>query len=264
MEQLFPTPVDDVDVHGIYASDDRPTFSNRPWVMGNMISSIDGAIEIDGVSGGLGGDADKAVFSAIRALPDIIVVASGTVIAENYRRPQTPGPVQELRVARGQAPLPRIAIVTGSLSINADHRVFDPESRPLIITHSEAPAHRREALAPVADILDAGGKHVDLHVGLRQLHELGANVVLLEGGPTLNGAFVAEDLIDELCLSFSPMLVGGTGPRIVAARHTSTPDSEDAASSEDTASLENAPRPMRLGRTLHQDGFLFHRYLRDR
>jgi riboflavin-specific deaminase-like protein len=246
MDQLFPTPVDDVDPVVLYAADERPAPPNRPWVMCNMISSIDGAVAIDDVSGGLGGPADKAIFSSIRAVADVIVVASGTAIAENYRRPQTPAVVQEARVRRGQTSLPRIAIVSGSLSIDEEHRVFDPEARPLVLTHTNAPLARRAALTPVADIIDAGSDRVDLLEAMTQLGTFGARIVLLEGGPTLNGAFVDADLIDEFCLSFSPMLIGGNGARVVGSSHNA------------------GARSMRLVRTLHQDGFLFHRYLRVR
>jgi riboflavin-specific deaminase-like protein len=246
MDQIFPSPVDDVEPETLYAADERPPPRDRPWVMSNMISSVDGGIAIDGVSGGLGGPADKRIFSAVRAVPDVIVVASGTVIAENYRRPQTPDAIQEHRMARGQAALPRIAIVTRSLQIDPIHRVFDPEARPIVITTSDAPDDRRRALEPVADLMTAGTGSVDLTAALRQLRRSGANVVLLEGGPTLNGAFVDADLVDEVCLSFSPVVIGGNSPRIV------------------NRSANTEPRRMRLDRTLHEDGFLFHRYLRER
>jgi len=116
MRQLFPTPVDDVSVAETYAADARPAPSDRPWVMANMISSVDGAIEVAGVSGGLGGPGDKEVFSAIRGVPDYILVGSGTVIAENYRRPQTSPAQQAVRTARGQRPLPQIVIVSGAFA----------------------------------------------------------------------------------------------------------------------------------------------------
>ena len=246
MKQLFPTLVDDVDPTAVYAADDRTSTTGRPWVVANMISSLDGAITVDGLSGGLGGPADKAVFSAVRAVADVIVAGSGTVIAENYRRAQTQPSIQEMRVARGQSPRPRIAIVSGLLSIADDHRVFDPEEPPLIITHGQSPMDRRSALETSAEIIVAGTDAVDLSLALDQLRKRGATTVLVEGGPTLNGAFFDADLIDEFCLSFSPALVGGNGPRAVVSNHTT------------------APRPMELVRTLHHDGFLFHRYLRSR
>ncbi len=246
MEQIFPSPVDDVDATSVYESDIRLPVANRPWVMCNMISSADGGVALDGVSGGLGGPADKAVFSAIRSLPDVIMVASGTVIAENYRTAQTPPDAQRRRLERGQPAVPRIAIVTQSLSIDPGHRVFDGDVRPIVITSESSPASKRVALGEVADIIIAGESSVELGTALHHLGADGAEIVLLEGGPTLNGAFVDADLVDELCLSFAPMMLGGDGPRIVA-RSSNT----DA-------------HPMRLERILHQDGYLFHRYVRIR
>jgi riboflavin-specific deaminase-like protein len=246
MDQIFPSPVDNIDTVAMYASDDRPRPDGRPWVMCNMISSVDGGVALDGVSGGLGGPADKDVFRAIRGVADVIIVGAGTAVAENYRRPQTPADIQAARSARGQSPLPRIAIVSNSLRIKPDHRVFDQTARPIVVTSASAPAKRHAELAEVADIVVAGDEAVDLPSALSQLAQLGANVALLEGGPTLNGAFVDADLLDELCLSFSPMVLGGSGPRVVAA------------------SSNVVPQPMRLVRTLYQENFLFHRYVRER
>jgi len=246
MDQVFPSAVENVDVVELYATDDRPPPEGRPWVVGNMIASIDGAIAVNGLSGGLGGPADKSVFSAIRGVADIIVAASGTVISENYRRPQTPERIQQMRVERGQTPFPRLAIVSGTLSIDADHRVFDPDARPLIITHRNAPDNRRDDLADVADVVEAGEDRVDIRAAMVELSNLGARCVLVEGGPTLNAAFVVEDLFDEFCLSASPLMVGGSAPRVV-----------------DANGIELA-HPMTLERVLHEDGFLFHRYVRNR
>jgi riboflavin-specific deaminase-like protein len=243
MQQLFPTPVDDVDALEVYSADVRPAPADRPWVMMNMISSADGGISVDGVSGGLGGPADKAVFTAIRGVADVILVASGTVLAENYRKPQTPAHVQAMRTARGQRPLPELAIVTGSLSIPADHRVFE-DQRPMIVTHEQAPAERRALLADHAEFVDSGTDSVDFGLALRKLRERGAQTVLLEGGPTLNGHMASAGLVDELCLSLSPMLVAGTSSRIVAARDN------------------GLPTELTLHRILHQDGLTFHRYTR--
>ncbi len=246
MEQIFPSPVDNVDPIAVYGADQRIPLAKRPWVMSNMIASIDGSVSVDGLSGGLGGPGDKAVFTAIRAVPDIIVVASGTVVAEDYRRPQTSPEVQASRIERGQDAFPRIAIVSGSLSIDPGHRVFDPEARPLVITHAQAPPDRVSALGEVADVLVAGETEVDLNGALETLRSNGASVVLLEGGPTLNGAFVEADLIDEWCQSSAPLLVGGSAGRVVKSRNTSE------------------ARTFALARTLHDEGFLFHRYVRDR
>src|SRR5205823_3118949 len=84
VRQLFPNPIDDVDVAAAYTSDER---LRSPWLLVNMISTVDGATAIAGKSGGLGGPADKRVFAAIRSLADFILVGAGTVRAENYGPP---------------------------------------------------------------------------------------------------------------------------------------------------------------------------------
>ena len=79
---------------------------------------------------------------------------------------------------------------------------------------------------------------------LQELGRRGANVVLAEGGPRFNGLLHAANVIDELCLSVSPTLAGGTSARIIA----DAPD--DIATG------------LRLDRLLEQDDLLFARYLR--
>jgi riboflavin-specific deaminase-like protein len=247
MRRLFPdsdgasgevAPLD------VYAADDRRAPAGRPWVLLNMISSIDGAISVEGRSGGLGGPADKAVFGAVRAIPDVILVGSGTVIAERYRSPRPSDEVRALRMARGQAPAPRLAIVTASLRIDPGHDVFaDPGNRPLIITAEHGDAERAAALGEVADVVQSGSGGIDLAAALGEIRRQGATTVLCEGGPTLNGALVDTGLLDELCLSFSPTLVGGDSPRIVHGASA-------------------ALRSMQLDRILEDDGMLFLRYLR--
>lgn len=246
MRQIHPVHRDDVDPAEVYAADDRSTADGRPWVLANMISALDGAISIDGVSGGLGGPADKEVFAAIRAVADVILVGAGTVTAENYRQPQPSPEVRRVRMARGQRPAPAIAIVTNSLSVPADHRVFDGDDRPLVVTHADAPAERRARLDERAELIDTGDTSVDLRTALAALGDRGWGVVLAEGGPTLNGELIADDLVDELCLSLSPLVVGGDDPGIVAG----APAADD--------------RRFALDRILHADDLLFLRYLRAR
>lgn len=248
VRRLLPDPVDAVSPIELLAADERRPPDGRPWVLVNMITSIDGAVSVEGRSGALGSSADKAVFDALRAVPDVILAGSGTVLAENYGPPRPSADVQSVRRARGQAARPRLAISSATLRIGPESRVFDdPSNRPVIITSSEAPAARVEQLKAHADLLVAGqGQRVDIGLALRRLRaEHGVRVVLCEGGPTLNGSLVACDAIDELCISLSPVLAGGESPRLVAGGPPGL-------------------RPMILDRVLEADGMLFCRYLRDR
>jgi riboflavin biosynthesis pyrimidine reductase len=249
MRQLYPMPEDAVDPAERYASDHRPAPDPRPWLLVNMIASLDGATAVDGLSGGLGGPADKIVFSAIRSVPDIIMVAAGTLRAEHYGPPRLPPDRRGERTARGQAAEPRLAIVTAHLDLDLDSPVFtDTAEAPVVITAEPADASSRAALdkiAAVADVVVTGTDRVDLRAGLERLRtEFAATTVLAEGGPSLNGALVSADVVDELCLTHSPMLVGGESPRLAHGPVAH-------------------PTRLVLRRVLEQDGLLFTRHTRD-
>lgn len=248
VRQLLPHPVDDVDPVALYATDERPAPADRPWVLANMVASADGATAVDGRSGALGGPADRAAFTAIRAVADVILVAAGTARAEGYGPPRTPPALQERRRARGQAAKPRIALVTRSLDLDLGAELFaDPDRRCLVIAPHDADPDRLAAAATAADVVTAGTGGVDLVAALAHLHDLGADVVLAEGGPSLLGQLVAADLVDELCLTLAPALVAGESDRIVHG-----------------ADLPDGLAPLHLDRVLEQDGTLLLRYLRAR
>jgi len=82
LRQLVPFPCDPVDPVALYGK--LPPAGTRPAVRLNMIASIDGATALAGVSGGLGGPADQALFAEVRSQADIVLVAAGTVRAEHY------------------------------------------------------------------------------------------------------------------------------------------------------------------------------------
>lgn len=210
-----------------------------------MVATVDGAATIDGLSAGIGGPADRVVFSAIRAVADVILVAAGTVRAEGYGPPRPSGSRRAERLARGQAEVPRLAVVSGSLDLAPDARWIAEATRPpLVYTTSSAPPERRAELAAVTEVVDAGIETVDPVAVLADLHRRGAGIVLAEGGPFWNVQLVAAGLVDELDLTIGPLLVGGDAARIAEGR------------------LPQSPQPMVLVHLWEQDGVLFARYVR--
>lgn len=235
------------DLRAPYLADDRSHDDERPWVLLNMITSIDGAIAVDGLSGGLGNEADFAVFSTLRSLADVILVGAGTAAAEGYKVPQPSPEVLARRNAAGQAAKPVIALVSRSLRIDLDAPLFaDPDYRPIVVTAASSPSGRRAEIAAVADVVIAGGDEVDFGAAVRSLGDRVGPVILAEGGPTLNGQLVAADVLDELCITISPMVVGGSGGRMVAHG----PD--------------HSPRHFAVDRILEGGGLIFTRLLRQR
>jgi riboflavin biosynthesis pyrimidine reductase len=206
----------------------------------NFVTSIDGAVAVDGHSAGLSGEADKAVFRLLRRECDALLVGAGTFRAENYRPLTLDAERRAWRVAHGLPPYPRLVVASRGLHLPMTHPALaGAPVRPVILTPSAAPSSE---LAAVADIVRAA----DLATGLRQLRDLGLVNVLCEGGPYLFGELSKADLVDELCLTVSPLLAGPGAGRI-------------------TAGEIHPPRHMRLSRLdTAADGTLLLRYARRR
>lgn len=192
----------------------------RPWMMYNMVASVDGATAVKGGSSALNDEDDKALFAALRAVPDVILVGAATVRVENY------GPVlldEERRARRarhGLAPTPRLVIATASLSVDPGMRVFDdPDHRPTVVTGQSIEPSRIEAFADCADIVQLG--ELDPESIVESLGN--PNIVLCEGGPTLNGQLISAGFIDEMNLTMSPMIAVGESRRIAHGSELSPP-----------------------------------------
>jgi riboflavin biosynthesis pyrimidine reductase len=229
---------DDRDLERLYA---RPAV-DRPWVRMNFVSTLDGAAATaDGTSGALGGAPDARVFRLLRSLADVIVVGAGTARAEGYS-PVDPAALDgDLRVRLGLPAVPPLAVVSGRLDVPA--ALVAPGQ--LVITTDDAPADRLAALRGSVDVVTAGTGTIDWTAVLHELGRRGLRHVLCEGGPSLHGDLVAADLVDEVCLTYAPVLSGGDAPRIAHG-----PVAHD--------------RPMRLGHVVDADGVLLTRWVRDR
>lgn len=192
----------------------RPAHPDRPWLFTNMVTTLDGATAVDGLSGAIGDDDDAAVFRALRASADVILVGSRTTNVESYRPPQRSDAVDRARAAAGRAARPIIAVVSASLSIDPELELFaDPTYRPIVFTVDDAPRAERRRLELVADVITAGTGGVDLDRAMAHLAAAGHRTVLSEGGPSINGQLIAADLIDEWNLTIAPMLVSGDAAR---------------------------------------------------
>jgi riboflavin biosynthesis pyrimidine reductase len=145
-------------------------------------------------------------------------VGAATVRAEGYHRPKKSGQ--------------RIAVVTRSADLDWSSDLF-LSGAVLVVTVEGTPE------VPVPTIR-AGTDDVDLAAALGQID---ADVVVCEGGPTLNGQLLIEGLVDEICLTIAPTVIVGESKRIAIDQR-------------------EAFVHMRLAHLLEDDGYLFCRYLR--
>ncbi len=154
----------------------------RPFVTWKLAASLDGRVAAaDGTSRWISSPESRADAHAMRAEVDAIVVGTGTVLADDpaltARGPDgRPGPVQPLRVVVGDRPVPPTAAVLD-------------------------PSVGSAAVYPTRDVAAV----------LAELHAHDVQHVLLEGGPTVAGAFVAGHLVDRVVAYVAPLLLGA-GP----------------------------------------------------
>ena len=188
------------------------------WVRGNMIASLDGGATDDGKAGGLAGPGDRALFALMRHAADVILVGAATVRIENYSGAQLSVAQRQARQRRSQAGVPPIAVITQSGDLDHDAKLFTrTEVPPLILTCTQTLADARRRLGSVAEVIDASGPHSDTVDGatvLKILAERKLFRVLTEGGPQFLSLLIENDLLDELCLTVAPLLVGGVARRI--------------------------------------------------
>lgn len=188
---------------------------SRAHLRANMIASIDGAATHQGLSGGLNGPADKQVFDLLRRLADVLIVGAGTVRAEGYGAMRLTEEDVSWRRAHGLSEHPVFAIVSGRLALDPGSPVFsEAPVRPLVLTHGGSPTAQRTRLSQVAEVVVCGEQAVDPAAMRVALQARGLAQMLTEGGPHLLGTLAGAEVLDEICLTISPVLEGGDAIRI--------------------------------------------------
>jgi len=174
-----------------------------------FVLTTDGGIAHDGTSRSLQSPADVAVFHALRAVADAVVVGAGTARSEDYGpvRPRPEG--QAWREAHGLAPQPPLVIVSRALDLDPAARCFSGPC--VVVTCAAAKGQDR-----FPDVIVAGEEQVDLAAAVQQLTARGLGRLLCEGGPRLLTALIEAGLVDELCLTHAPLLLG-PAPTLLSA-----------------------------------------------
>jgi riboflavin biosynthesis pyrimidine reductase len=242
MRALLPTAADDVDVHFFYAAD----WLEPGGLRVNFVASVDGAAQAGGKSAGLQTGGDNTVFAALRDLADVVLAGAGTVTIEGYRAITVSDRRKTIRREHGLRETLPTAVISRSLRFDPDSTLFvgaAADARTIVLTCEAAPAAQRAALEPVADVVTCGGEIVEPALARRALEDRGLTRILSEGGPTAFADLVRGGVVDELCLSVSPLLVG-PGPTRITAGLTDWP----------------GPQGLMLAGLLEEDSALFLRY----
>jgi riboflavin biosynthesis pyrimidine reductase len=212
LARLFPaddpaTVAEVIEQFGLWSR--REVVPERPRLLLNMISSVDGRATLDGRSGGLSDRADRALFHGLRSAVDAVLVGAGTVRGERYGRIIPDAACRAQRRSRGLSEEPLACIVSGALTLEPTLPLLqEPSTQVAVLTASQA--NLTATAARVEYVRAAQDGQLDLAAALAALAErFGIQSVLCEGGPHLGLQLMRAGLVDELFLSLSPKLVGG-------------------------------------------------------
>jgi riboflavin biosynthesis pyrimidine reductase len=189
---------------------------DEPCVYGNFVKTLDGVVAIPGLerSNALVADSsddDKFLMGLLRALADVVLIGSGTLLASPKGRwrpegvyPDAKAAFAELRERLGKPEHPAVAVLTTGVSLDVGHRVLTYGA--VVLTTVRGAAKLEGAVPDLVAVND--GDWVDVRAAVDVLHGRGHSLVLAEAGPTTFGELLAQGLVDELFLTLSPVLAG--------------------------------------------------------
>ena len=193
-------------------------------VFANFVETIDGVVAMPDVerSNAIVSDeseADRFMMGLLRAVADVVVVGSGTMLASakgTWRADRVYPPAADayadLRRRLGKSEHPAVAVVTAGGSFDPAHPVL--ETGAIVLTTERAAADLRASVPAATDVVAVNdGDSVDPAEAVAALRARGHELVLSEGGPTLFSSFAAAGLVDDLFLTVSPLIAGRSGVR---------------------------------------------------
>jgi len=185
---------------------------DRPFVYVNMAMTVDGKItsakrEYPRFSS----PRDRVQMDRLRAEADALMVAAGTVRADNPAFHVRTKEVREASEAAGKPHALHRVVVSASANIPSDSRFFDTRhgGDSILVTIETVSEERLLPFEGRAEVWRLGRENVDLRAALTALHERGVERLLVEGGGELNWALFELDLVDELYVTLAPALLGG-------------------------------------------------------
>ena len=247
VDRLWPDPAFDIDLDAAM-SDYRPPAApgDRPVVAVNMVTSIDGRAQLDGSAEGIGSRADRRLLRLYRAAFDAVGSGVGTLRAAGLWL-RVGEDLAARRAAEGRPPNPVGVLIAGTEPVPSDARWFSGDEPRILVIGARNPM---TSAPPRTELLRAPAERPEPGWVLEVLAERGIGSLLLEGGPSLNAAFLAAGLIDEVCWTIGAHLLGTDALPMIA------PIEGGSAYAQD-------PRRGRLVSVMRHEEELFLRYRFD-
>ncbi|MDY6865046.1 MAG: 2,5-diamino-6-(ribosylamino)-4(3H)-pyrimidinone 5'-phosphate reductase [Halobacteriota archaeon] len=185
----------------------------RPFVFINSAMSADGKISTtQRVQVRISDDIDFDRVDDLRAGSDAIIVGIGTVLSDDPSLTVKSDERKKERVRRGEDENPIRVVVDSRARTPLDSDILKKgNGRRIIFVSEAAPEEDVKALQCYSEVISVGKDKVDLEDMLQKLGRMGVKRVMVEGGGTLNWAFLSGRLVDELYVYIGYFIMGGKG-----------------------------------------------------
>jgi riboflavin biosynthesis pyrimidine reductase len=217
VDRLWPDPAPDLpldEAFGQISLPDAP--AGRPLVGVNMVTSIDGRAQLGGMADGLGSRADRRLMRLYRTAYDAVASGAGTLRADDFYS-WLPEDLAASRAAKGKPPQPLALLIAGAGPLPTDRRFFAHHEQPRAVAVGVGSPHAREEPLRGVEIWVAPTAVPQPGWLLQRLASLGVRSLLIEGGPTVNSAFLAADAFDELYWTVGARLVAAEALPMIAS-----------------------------------------------
>lgn len=205
VDRLWPEPALDLQLDDAMAGFSLPAGpEGRPLVAINMVTSIDGRAQLHGAAEGLGSRADRRLMRLYRAAFDAVASGAGTLRTTGIWL-RVGDDLAARREAEGRPPNPVGVVMAGMHPVPADATWFAGNEPRILVVGARNPI---DQVPRGTELLRAPEGRPDPRWLLARLAERGIGSILVEGGPTLNAAFLAHDLIDEVYWTVGAHLLG--------------------------------------------------------
>ncbi len=176
----------------------------HPYIILSAAMTIDGKITSKIGDSDISDEQDWKEVHKLRSQVDGIIVGKNTIIKDNPK----------LHIKFYEHIGYYRIVIDSNLSIPIDSNVitYQPNLYPTIICCTENASLERIKVFEskgVKLIKSGKGKKVDIPELMPHIYNLGIQKLLLEGGGTLNWAFIRSNLIDEIRLTIAPWMIGG-------------------------------------------------------
>jgi riboflavin-specific deaminase-like protein len=214
LRRLLPDLAETTVAEQIDGLDLRPLARpERPYLVLNFATTLDGRAAIDGKSGPIGSRTDTEMLQRLRTRVDAVMIGAGTMRAERYGRLVSNPELRAYRERSGLTHDPLAVIVSNRFELPWDAGLFTVGDGSVVI-FTASDREPPETATPVTVVRHPDGVELDRALEwLLTNHDVRS--VLCEGGPMLHGRLREGGLADELFLTIAPKLAGGEGPRIL-------------------------------------------------